>query len=88
MATCKLFLNVIGFYSEMFLPQPGFEPGTAHSEWFWAIALDHSATVPANKTTKKHRSTATMKEYPQVRKTGVNAVHEKLPAEDLYHEEM
>ena len=29
------------------------------------------------KTTKKHRSATTMKEYPQVRKTGVNAVHEE-----------
>ena len=28
-----------------------------------------------------------MKEYPQVRKTGVDAVHEKLPTEGLYHEE-
>ena len=27
------------------------------------------------------------KEYPQVRKTGVDAVHEKLPTEGLYHEE-
>ena len=40
------------------------------------------------KTTKKYRSTTTMKEYPQVRKTGVDAVHEKLPTEGLYHEEM
>jgi hypothetical protein len=29
------------------------------------------------KTTQKHRSTITMKEYPQVGKTGVDAVHEK-----------
>ena len=28
-----------------------------------------------------------MKEDPQVRKTGVDAVHEKLPAEGLFHEE-
>ena len=28
------------------------------------------------------------KEYPQVRKTGVDAVHEKLPTEGLYQEEM
>ena len=28
-----------------------------------------------------------MKEYPQVRKTGVDAVHEKLPIEGCYHEE-
>ena len=28
------------------------------------------------------------KEYPQVRETGVHAVHEKLPTEGLYHEEM
>ena len=40
------------------------------------------------KTTKKHRSTTNMKEDPQVRKTGADAVHEKLPAEGLYHEEM
>ena len=36
------------------------------------------------KTTKKHRSTTTMKEYSQVRKTGVDAAHEKLPTEGLY----
>ena len=30
----------------------------------------------------------TMKEYPQVRMTGVDAVHEKLSTEGLYHEEM
>ena len=29
-----------------------------------------------------------MKKYPQVRKTGVDAVHEKLPMEGLYHEEL
>ena len=34
-----------------------------------------------------HRSTTTMKEYRQVRKTGVDAVHEKLPTEGLYREE-
>ena len=28
-----------------------------------------------------------MTEYPQVRKTGVDAVHEELPTEGLYHEE-
>ena len=39
-------------------------------------------------TTKKYRSTTTMKKYPQVRNTGVDAVHEKLPTEGLYHEEM
>ena len=38
------------------------------------------------KTTKKHRSITTMKEYPQVRETSVDAVHEKLPTEG--HEEM
>jgi hypothetical protein len=27
-----------------------------------------------------------MKKYPQVRKTGVDAVHEKLPTDGLYHE--
>ncbi len=26
--------------------------------------------------------------YPQVRKTGVDAVHEKLPTDGLYHEEL
>ena len=29
-----------------------------------------------------------LKKYPQVRKTGVDAVHEKLPTEGLYHEEI
>ena len=29
-----------------------------------------------------------VKEYPQVRKTGVDSVHEKLPTKGLYHEEM
>ena len=29
-----------------------------------------------------------LKEYPQVRKTGVDAVHEKLHTEGLHHEEM
>ena len=28
-----------------------------------------------------------MKEYPQVKNTGVDAVHEKLATEGLYHEE-
>ena len=28
-----------------------------------------------------------MKEYPQIRKTGFDAVHVKLPTEGLYHEE-
>ena len=32
--------------------------------------------------------TTTMKEYPQVRKTCVDAVHEKLPTEGLYHEDI
>ena len=35
------------------------------------------------KTPKKYRSTTTMKEYPQVRKTGVDAVHEKLPRRSI-----
>ena len=26
--------------------------------------------------------------YPQVRKTGVDAVHEKLPTDGLYHKEL
>ena len=29
-----------------------------------------------------------LKEYPQVRKTGVDVVHEKLPTEGPYNEEM
>ena len=29
-----------------------------------------------------------LKEYPQVRKTGFDAVHETLPTESLYHEKM
>ena len=33
---------------------------------------------------KETQSTTTMKEYPQVRKTGVDAVHAMLPTEGLY----
>ncbi len=32
------------------------------------------------------RSTTTMNKYPQVGKTGIDAVHEKLPTDGLYHE--
>ena len=36
----------------------------------------------------KKLSNVMCKNYPQDRKTGVDALHEKLPTEGLYHEEM
>ena len=40
------------------------------------------------KAKEKRKAPQETKEYPQVRKTGVDEVHEKLPTEGLYHEEM
>ena len=40
------------------------------------------------KTTKETQKYNNHKGVPQVRKTGVDAVHEKLLPEGLYHEEM
>ena len=58
-------------------------------KYYLQLAVQKHASVFNKWDSRLHRnrSTTTKKEYPRVRKTGVDAVHEKLPTEGVYHEE-